>query len=142
MSAKNVTVVIVAWNQVQKTLDCLATVAALSTPPGRVLLVDNGSEPPLAPAVAARFPAVELLRLPDNRGFAGGYNAGIRAALEGGAAAVLLLNNDTLVAPDALDRLAEALAADERIGLVTAKITYAADPQRIWTCLLYTSGRS
>ncbi len=133
MSAKNVTVVIVAWNQVQKTLDCLATVAALSTPPGRVLLVDNGSEPPLAPAVAARFPAVELLRLPDNRGFAGGYNAGIRAALEGGANAVLLLNNDTLVAPDALDRLAEALAADERIGLVTAKITYAADPRRIWT---------
>ena len=42
MSAKNVTVVIVACNQVQKTLDCLATVAALRPPPCRVLLLNNG----------------------------------------------------------------------------------------------------
>jgi GT2 family glycosyltransferase len=133
MNAAHITIVIVAWNQVEKTLDCLATVAALDSPPGRVLLVDNGSAPPLAAAVAPRFPAVELLRLPDNRGFAGGYNAGIRAALDGGAAAVLLLNNDTLLAPDALDRLAEELETAANVGLVTAKITYAADPQRIWT---------
>ncbi|MBP6787094.1 MAG: glycosyltransferase family 2 protein, partial [Candidatus Promineofilum sp.] len=92
MNAAHITVVIVAWNQVAKTLDCLATVAALDTPPDRVLLVDNGSAPPLAAIVNERFPAVEILRLADNRGFAGGYNAGIARALDGGAAAVLLLN--------------------------------------------------
>jgi GT2 family glycosyltransferase len=133
MNAADITVVIVAWNQVEKTLDCLVTVAALDTPPGRVLLVDNGSAPPLAAAVGRRFPAVELLRLPDNRGFAGGYNAGITRALDGGAAAVLLLNNDTLVAPDALDQLAAEMETAQDVGLVTAKITYAAEPQRIWT---------
>ena len=117
MNAADITIVIVAWNQAQKTLDCLATVAALHTPPGGVLLVDNGSAPPLAAAVGARFPTVEILRLPDNRGFAGGYNAGIQHALDSGAAAVLLLNNDTLIAPDALDRLATEME----------------------TCLLYTS---
>ncbi|MEZ4515375.1 MAG: glycosyltransferase family 2 protein [Chloroflexota bacterium] len=44
-----------------------------------------------------------------------------------------MLNNDTLVDPDALGYLVDEarLAAD--IGLVTAKIYYAADPQRIWT---------
>lgn len=133
MNTADITIVIVAWNQLSKTLDCLATVAALDSAPGRVLLVDNGSDPPLAAAVGARFPAVEVLRLPDNRGFAGGYNAGIRRALDGGAAAVLLLNNDTLLAPDALDRLAEEIETAADVGLVTAKITYAADPQRIWT---------
>jgi len=133
MNAASTAIVIVAWNQVEKTLDCLATVAALDSPPGRVLLVDNGSEPALAADVAPRFPAVELLRLPRNLGFAGGYNAGIRRALDGGAAAVLLLNNDTLLAPDALDQLAEAIETAEDVGLVTAKITYAAEPQRIWT---------
>jgi GT2 family glycosyltransferase len=133
MNAADITIVIVAWNQVQKTLDCLTTVAALDPPPGRVLLVDNGSDPPLAAAAGGRFPTVTVLRLPDNRGFAGGYNAGIRAALDDGAAAVLLLNNDTLVAPDALDRLADEMATADDVGLVTAKITYAADPQRIWT---------
>ena len=52
MNAAHITIVIVAWNQLDKTLDCLATVAALDTPPGQVLLVDNGSAPPLATAVA------------------------------------------------------------------------------------------
>ena len=151
MNADAVTIVIVAWNQRDKTLDCLASVAALRHAPGRVVLVDNGSAPPLAEAVAGRFPAVEVLRLPDNLGFAGGYNAGLRHVLAGEPAAVLLLNNDTLLAPDALDQLiaemeekrltpgrqdARAQGGDgsgELIGLVTAKIYYAAEPERIWT---------
>ncbi|MCW5863213.1 MAG: glycosyltransferase family 2 protein [Anaerolineae bacterium] len=151
MNADAIAIVIVAWNQLDKTLDCLASVAALRTPPGRVVLVDNGSAPPLAEAVAGRFPAVEVLRLPQNLGFAGGYNAGLRHVLAGAPAAVLLLNNDTLPAADALDQLIMALeekrltqgreeagaqGADgsrEFIGLVTAKIYYAAEPERIWT---------
>lgn len=151
MNADAVAIVIVAWNQLDKTLDCLASVAALRRPAGCVVLVDNGSAPPLAAAVAGRFSAVEVLRLPSNLGFAGGYNAGLRHVLAGEAAAVLLLNNDTLLAPDALDHLIDEMeekeltpgrkgtgtqgtAKDaERIGLVTAKIYYAAEPERIWT---------
>jgi len=151
MNADAIALVIVAWNQLDKTLDCLASVAALRHAPGRVVLVDNGSAPPLAAAVAERFPAVEGLRLPRNLGFAGGYNAGLRHVLAGEPAAVLLLNNDTLLAPDALDQLiaqmeeerltpgrqdARAQGGDGRgefIGLVTAKIYYATEPERIWT---------
>lgn len=128
-----VTLIIVAWNQLDKTLACLETVAVLDYPQTRVLLIDNGSEPPLAEAVRARFPAVEVVRLEENLGFAGGYNAGLRQALRGPADLFMLLNNDTLVAPDALRHLvAEAMTAAD-IGLVTAKIYFAADPQRIWT---------
>ena len=109
MNADAVAIVIVAWNQLDKTLDCLTSVAALRHAPGRVVLVDNGSAPPLAEAVTGRFPAVEVLRLPRNLGFAGGYNAGLRHVLASAPEAVLLLNNDTLLAPDALDHLIVAL---------------------------------
>lgn len=128
-----ITLVIAAWNQLDKTLECLETVAALAYPASRTILVDNGSEPPLAPAITARFPAVEVVRLPHNLGFAGGYNAGIRQALEGNAAALLLLNNDTLIAQDALSHLAAELDVAPDVGLVSAKIYYVDDPQRIWT---------
>jgi GT2 family glycosyltransferase len=128
-----VTVVIVAWNQLEKTLDCLETVAALDYPHVRTLLVDNGSEPPLAAAVGARFPTVEVLRLPRNLGFAGGYNAGLRRALAGDGELFLLLNNDTLVARDALARMVEEMGTAADVGLVTAKVYYAAEPRRIWT---------
>ena len=59
-----VTIIIVAWNQLAKTLDCLETVTALDYPDFRVLLIDNGSEPPLAEPVTARFSDVATLRLP------------------------------------------------------------------------------
>jgi len=128
-----VIIIIVAWNQLEKTLDCLETVAALNYPDFRVLLVDNGSEPPLAEAISARFPDVTMLRLPANLGFAGGYNAGLRHALECDSRYFLLLNNDTLLRPDVLTKLGAEIERATDIGLVTAKIYYAADPQRIWT---------
>jgi len=132
-SSPPVTIIIVAWNQRDKTLACLAAVAAGDYANARVLLVDNGSAPPLAEAIHARFPGVTVLRLPRNLGFAGGYNAGLREALSGPADLCLLLNNDTLPAPDALRRLVDCLAGPPDVGLATAKIYYAAEPRRIWT---------
>ena len=132
-SSPPVTVIIVAWNQLEKTLACLTTVAALDYPAVRVLLVDNGSAPPLAEAVAARFPAVEMLRLPDNLGFAGGYNAGLRQAMTADSPYFLLLNNDTLLEQDVLTHLVTELEAAPTVGLATAKIYYAAAPDCIWT---------
>lgn len=128
-----VTIIIVAWNQLEKTLACLETITALDYSHARLLLVDNGSEPPLAGAITARFPDIEVLRLPGNLGFAGGFNAGLRRALEGDSHHFLLLNNDTLLAPDVLTRLVEEMEGAADIGVVTAKIFYAADPHRIWT---------
>lgn len=128
-----VTIIIVAWNQLEKTLACLETVVALDYPDFRVLLVDNGSEPPLAGPVSTRFPTVETLRLAANLGFAGGYNAGLRRGLEGDSRHFLLLNNDTLLEPDVLAKLAAEMERARDVGLVTAKIYYAADPRRIWT---------
>ncbi len=131
--APSVTVIVVAWNQVEITLDCLTNVGQLDYANQSTLLVDNGSDPPLAAAVDGHFPAVESLRLPRNLGFAGGYNAGIRRALAGGAPFLLLLNNDAFPAADVLSRLVAEMTTAGDIGLVTAKIYYADDPQRIWT---------
>ena len=82
-SSPAVTVIIVAWNQLEKTLACLEAVARFDYLNYRVLLVDNGSAPQLDEAIHGRFPDVEVLRLPDNLGFAGGYNTGLRRALDG-----------------------------------------------------------
>jgi GT2 family glycosyltransferase len=80
--------------------------------------------------VAAEFPAVHLLPLGENRGFAGGVNAGAEAALGDGADAVLLLNNDATVEPDFLVPLVEAACA-EGVGAACAQILDSATG-RIW----------
>ncbi len=133
MTNPAVCVIITAWNEVEKTLACLETAVDQTYPNYTILLVDNGSQQPLIQAVVDQFPQVETLRNERNLGFAGGYNQGLLHALLDDFDLFFLLNNDTLLAPDCLEALvAEYLAAPD-VGLVTAKIYYAAEPKRIWT---------
>ena len=72
-----------------------------------IIVVDNASTDG-SQAVVSGFPSVRLIQLDRNVGFSTGNNAGIRASQ---SELVLLLNNDTLVPPDAFDRLVAALDA-------------------------------
>lgn len=77
-----------------------------------IVVVENG------PGREPELPeGAELLRLPENRGFAAGANAGLRRLRERGCDRVLLLNNDARLEPGALRRLAEALE-DDRLAAV------------------------
>jgi GT2 family glycosyltransferase len=101
-------IVIVNFNGRGHLENCLASLA--SHPPrvpSEVVVVDNASHDGSA-AVVARWPAVRLVRLPVNVGFSAGNNAGLRAS---SGELVLLLNNDTVVPPGALDRLVARLEA-------------------------------
>jgi GT2 family glycosyltransferase len=116
--------VIVDWNQANLTLDCIGALLATGVAEDTIWLVDNGSQPAAGPQIHARFPAVQVLRLEANAGFAGGCNAGARAALNAGAALLLFLNNDALIEPGALPALSAALAADPHIAAVSPKVYY------------------
>jgi GT2 family glycosyltransferase len=119
-----VSTVIVTWNQADLTLDCLAALAAAGTALETIWLVDNGSAPDVLPRIRERFPAVQTLRLEANRGFAGGCNAGARAALAAGADYLFLLNNDALVEPGTLPALLAVIERDPRIAAVSPKVYY------------------
>jgi GT2 family glycosyltransferase len=78
------------------------------TPTLSIVVVDNASSDDSAAAVRARWPQVRVIEQRVNTGFAAGNNTGIRAT-EGRL--VLLLNNDTLVSPGAIDSLLARLEA-------------------------------
>lgn len=122
MRPADVTIVVLNWNRRDDTLACLDSLARADLGGAQVLVVDNGSRDGSAAAVRERFPAARVVPLPENRGFAGGNNAGIRVALDGGAQAVLLLNNDTRVSPDFLPPMLWALDAYPVAGAVCSAI--------------------
>jgi GT2 family glycosyltransferase len=125
-------IVLVNWNGKNVTLDCLASLHAVTYHRREVLVVDNGSTDGSAEAIAHRYPDVQLLQQKENLRFAGGNNVGIRFALEHGADAVMLLNNDTIVDPGFLEPMIERLTSDRSCGVVAPKIYYADAPQSIW----------
>ncbi|URN07026.1 glycosyltransferase [Actinomadura madurae] len=91
--------------------EALTALGAQTRAPDRIIVVDNASADGTAELVADRFPDVDLLVLARNIGGAGGFGAGIARALDGGAALLWLLDDDTVPEPDALAML---LAARER----------------------------
>jgi len=80
-----VTAVVLGWNGRDDTLACLRSLDRATYPELSVVVVDNGSTDGGPDAVAAEFPEVTLIRLDENRGFAGGVNVGVAGALEAGA---------------------------------------------------------
>jgi glycosyltransferase involved in cell wall biosynthesis/GT2 family glycosyltransferase len=87
----------------------------------QVVVVENG--PAAAPAVS---PEIGILRLAENRGYAGGMNAGIAWLRGKGCDRFLLLNNDAILEAGSLRRLAEALE-DTRLAAVGPVVLRAAD---------------
>lgn len=126
--------VIVNWNGVDRTLRCLESLRRAGHPPRDVVVVDNASTDDSVARIRAEFPEVTVLVAPENLGYAGGNNLGIRHALERGARSVLLLNNDVEIDRGCIDSLAAELA-DERVGAVGPLVLLPAranERNRIW----------
>jgi hypothetical protein len=119
---EDVTIVVLNWNRAEETMSCLESLAAADLGGASVLVVDNGSRDGSVERIGRRFPQQKVLPLPENYGYAGGNNAGIRLALATGAKAVLLLNNDTRVAPNFLAPLLWILNADPKAAAVSSAI--------------------
>ena len=133
-------VIVLSWNGLALTRDTLASLAACRLPAGwalHTIVVDNASNDGSPQMVRDEFPEVELLALDENRRFAGGNNMGLARALEQGADAVMLLNNDVMADPELLVKLLAALAENPHAGAAAPLIYFAPPTDRIW----YAGGR-
>jgi GT2 family glycosyltransferase len=119
-SAQKVVAVVLNWNLAAETRTCVERLLASDYPNLRVIVVDNGSTDGSVDFLRSQFPDVEVLALPKNRGYAAGNNVGITHALSLGAEWVLLVNNDAVLAPDAISRLVEASTPDA--GLLMPRV--------------------
>ena len=132
MSIPSVHVVILNWNGLADTLECLASLREQNYPRLKIHVVDNGSAAHEAATIEREHPEVNVLRQDKNLGFCEGNNVGIRHALEEGADYVLILNNDTLVPPDLVSELIDESAPLETVGAVSPVILYHPNHETVW----------
>ncbi|MDP8957354.1 MAG: glycosyltransferase family 2 protein [Actinomycetota bacterium] len=111
-------VVVLNWNGWRDTIRCVRSVARSTYRNHRVVVVDNGSGDGSVRRIRSACPEVTIVESRTNLGFAGGCNLGIRAALQSDAEFVWLLNNDTVVALDALRKMLEEFEKREHVGIV------------------------
>lgn len=127
VSLPKVAIVILTWNNSPDTLECLGSVGQLDYGNFGTIVVDNGSSDDTVRRIRSDFPQVEVVELRVNLGYAAGNNIGIQRALDIGADYILILNNDTLVAPTMLTELVDVARANSRIGLL-GPLMYCVQP--------------
>ena len=128
----SVFVVILNWQRPEDTVACVRSVQADECSDMRVLVVDNGSTDDSVREISSACPDIEILKLPNNLGFARGINAGIQYAIKHQADLILLLNNDTVVKANAITELARSLDCNQNWSISVPKICHFDEPERIW----------
>lgn len=124
-------VIIVTRNGQQYIEDCLKSIYSQKEAGDfKVLVIDNHSTDKTKEIIKG-FKEVDLTECNSNLGFAKGNNIGIKKALERRADAVVLLNQDTEVAPDFLKQGREYLSQNQTVGLASPIILYPQE-KRIW----------
>lgn len=143
MDNPSVAIILVNWKSPQYTIDCIASVKKLCYTNYDLIVVENGSDDNSSALIRQAYPEIKLMEMSENLGFVGGNNVAIREAQARGAEYVLLLNNDTVVDSDFLDKLIEAIQADPAIGIAGPTIFYFDHPETIWSAggeILWNAG--
>jgi GT2 family glycosyltransferase len=137
--APRLSILVPAYNEFDHTVGCLAAIAAAAPAMAfEVVLADDGSSDP-AMAQFATVANLVVLRQPHNIGFVRTCNAAYTRCR---GEFVLLLNNDALVLPGAIDRLVAALEADPGLAAVGPKLLYPNGRLQEAGCFVRQSGES
>lgn len=125
----HISLIIINYNTKADTDECLKSVAKVKTAKGvscNTIVVDNGSMDEYSlPRSLSSKKKFEVVRSEANLGFTGGNNLGIYYAIEKyNSDYVLLLNNDTTVAPHFLQKLVDCSEEYPEHGMICPKIYF------------------
>ena len=133
--APSVVAVVVHYGEAGPAHSAIDALACSSSVLLEWVFVDNNPSSSAALRRLVEGAGGRYLSRPDNPGFAGGANAGMRMASGlWEAAMVVLLNSDVEVFVDCLERLEGVLSDAPRIGVVGPGLLFHEPPRRWWNC--------
>jgi GT2 family glycosyltransferase len=113
-------VVVVSYNTSAHIERCIESLLELDYPQVEIIVVDNASNDGSVELIRRRFPQIDPVELPDNKGFAGGASVGLFMA---SGDIVATVNPDVRLDPGWMRAVSSTLAHDD-IGIVGSKILY------------------
>lgn len=130
---KSIAIVIVNYNGNNDTLECLESIDRYCKENDyTVYLVDNASKAPISDSELKKFNVhIKYIKSGKNLGFAGGNNLAVSGIKLGDFDYVFLLNNDTVLLDDSVDRLVKKIEITPNIigGIVNY---YYDNPEEMW----------
>ena len=134
MNLPKVFIIILNWNGLKDTLECLESVLKMDYPNFKVIVVDNGSTDNSVTVIREDYPQVIIIENGENLGYTGGNNVAMSYAMKNGADYTWLLNNDTIVEVNTLNKLVFSAESSPDIGIISAIIYFYDQPSKIQFC--------
>lgn len=125
---RSVSVSVLNFNGEKNTLECVESLKKIDTSKLKlnIIVIDNGSVKKLDLKDGQwGNTSLKVIRNEKNLGFSGGQNIGIEYALKKGSDFIVILNNDTYVEKNFLEKLLRVADKDEKIGILVPKIYFA-----------------
>jgi len=127
---ETVCAIVPTYNKRYLLRECLESVIAQSRPPDHVLVVDNACTDGTKEMLEAEFPQVEVIRLAENQGSAGGFHEGLKRAYQLGFDWMWLMDDDAVARPEAVREFFAAIdKIRERLGrtpvLLASKVLWS-----------------
>lgn len=120
---QKVAIVIVNWNKRDYVINLLRSLERIDYENHEIIVVDNASTDGSVDVIKKTFPDVTLLVNKENLGGTGGFNTGMRYALQNtDCKYIWLLDNDAEVERHTLIELVKAMEADANIGIAGSRI--------------------
>lgn len=117
VAALNTWIIVVTYNHRRYLATLFRSLARLTHPNHRILVIDNNSIDGTREALQSQPLPMEVIYQPENTGFCEANNLGMARAFAAGADVCVLLNPDTEVTPDFLTRLEASYQHQRRQGV-------------------------
>lgn len=127
-----ISVIIPTRNSWMMLKDCIESIQSQTLKPQEIIVVDNGSTDGTSEKIKKKFPKIKLIKLSTNTGVTGGRNRGIKE-LSSDSEYVLFFDHDMVADKDMLEELVKVAEMEPKIGIVTPKIYYFGNRNRIWS---------
>ncbi len=115
-------IIVLNWNGKNVIFDCLDSLLAQPYAQKEIILVDNGSRDGSLEMIREKYSGrIKIIENPENLGFAGGCNTGMRASQ---GEWIALINSDSTVEKNWIEEMIKGIRQSVSIGMVACKIYF------------------
>jgi GT2 family glycosyltransferase len=128
-----IAILIINYNLKKDSIDCIRSLEQAGAALGQIYLIDNHSTDESVSEIGSCFgPELNIWVNDKNLGYAGAINSGLQRILDQGYAWLLIMNNDTVVAGDFLEKLLSAANNHPDVLIWSPAIYSMQHPDIIW----------
>ena len=127
-------IVTLNYNQNDYTIKCVASILRSKYEDYKLLIIDNGSDSKNYKKLKKSLPKDDRLileRIPDNRGYVGGINYGLKYGAQFNPDYYLIMNNDTIIEEKAINELVKSCEYYNDKAIITGKVYHYDEPNKI-----------